>query len=249
MEEQDITSLTTTPNTVTLEPSLLPKPSLQTTPSSSKTYCIQQNPNLKKNPTVTPIPPKPTAPSPLIPTPVSASAARTAAGAVTLNKQNIVTGIQSLGANIVTIKNGQLIVRGPNHAAATQIAKVLSSGTAKLANLNGKQVLLTTAPVKEQPAAVEATPGPRSLLQGQGQQSSSSVESKLKNKLQKQMEKPLVKDDAWYLVGRRWFNLAKEYLALEGKVEESSNPGPIDNRGLWKEDGTDIRELIIAGGK
>ena len=50
----------------------------------------------------------------------------------------------------------------------------------------------------------------------------------------------------------RWFKQAKKYLALEGAVqdsggegEESSSPGPIDNRGLWREDGTDIREHMI----
>ena len=50
----------------------------------------------------------------------------------------------------------------------------------------------------------------------------------------------------------RWFKQAKKYLALEGAVqdsggegEETSSPGPIDNRGLWREDGTDIREHMI----
>ena len=97
---------------VSQQPSLLPKPSLHTTPA----------------------------------VPVVAG------GAATPAKQNTVVGIQSLGTNTVTIKDGQLIVQGPDYAAATQIAKLLSSGTAKLANLNGKQVLLTTAPAKEQPA-------------------------------------------------------------------------------------------------
>jgi hypothetical protein len=156
-------ALTPAPGSLSpLQPSLLPKPSLQTTPSSSKTYCIQRNPNLQNSPTVLPIQPKSIAPSPLTPTPTPAlaPAAPTAAVAGTAAKQNTVVGIQSLGANTVTIKDGQLIVQGPDHAAATQIAKLVSSGAAKLVNLNGKQLLLTTAPAKEQPAAVEAAAPP-----------------------------------------------------------------------------------------
>ena len=75
--------------------------------------------------------------------------------AATPAKQNTVGGIQSLGTNTLTIKDSQLIMQGPNYAATTQRAKLLSSG-AKLANPNSKQVLLTTLPAKEQPAEVEA---------------------------------------------------------------------------------------------
>ena len=123
--------------TTTSQPSLLPKPSLPSSPSPSKTYCIQRNPAVA-SPTVTPIQPKPVPAPPVVP----ALATPTTAAPGTSNKQNMVVGIQSLGANTVTIKDGQLIVQGPDHAAATNIAKLLSTGAAKLANLNGKQVML-----------------------------------------------------------------------------------------------------------
>merc|ERR1719450_2080149 len=133
------------------QPSLLPKPNIAPSPSPSKTYTIQRNPNVPVTPNMTPIQPKPIAPSPQqltpAPTPVQ-TPAPTPGTPATPNKQNMVVGIQSLGANTVTIKDGQLIVQGPDHAHATQIAQLLSTGAAKLANLNGKQVLLTTAPAK-----------------------------------------------------------------------------------------------------
>ena len=147
------------------QPSLLPKPNIAPTPSPSKTYTIQRNPNVPANPNVTPIQPKPIAPSPQqltpAPAPIQTPAVNSTPG--TPNKQNMVVGIQSLGANTVTIKDGQLIVQGPDHAAATQIAQLLSTGAAKLANLNGKQVLLTTAPAKagQQTATTPVAPPPR----------------------------------------------------------------------------------------
>merc|ERR1719422_984150 len=143
------------------QPSLLPKPNIAPSPSPSKTYTIQRNPNVPVTPNVTPIQPKPIAPSPQqltpAPTPVQTPAA-TPGTPATPNKQNMVVGIQSLGANTVTIKDGQLIVQGPDHAHATQIAQLLSTGAAKLANLNGKQVLLTTAPAKAGQQSTGATP-------------------------------------------------------------------------------------------
>ena len=52
-----------------------------------------------------------------------------------------------------------------------------------------------------------------------------------------------------------WFKQLKKYVGLEGAnydsggsaeaCDESSNPGPIDNKPLWKEDGSDIREHMI----
>ena len=148
------------------QPSLLPKPNIAPTPSPSKTYTIQRNPNIPAAPNVTPIQPKPIAPTPqqltpVTPTPIQTPAVNSTPG--TPNKQNMVVGIQSLGANTVTIKDGQLIVQGPDHAAATQIAQLLSTGAAKLANLNGKQVLLTTAPAKagQQAATTPVAPPPR----------------------------------------------------------------------------------------
>ena len=147
------------------QPSLLPKPNIAPTPSPSKTYTIQRNPNVPAAPNVTPIQPKPIAPSPqqLTPAPAPIQTPTVNSTPGTPNKQNMVVGIQSLGANTVTIKDGQLIVQGPDHAAATQIAQLLSTGAAKLANLNGKQVLLTTAPAKagQQTATTPVAPPPR----------------------------------------------------------------------------------------
>ena len=80
----------------------------------------------------------------------------------TPNKQDLVVGIQNLGANTVITKDGQLIVKGPDHTAVTQIVHLLSTGAAKVANLNGKQVLLIkrcgTAPAKTGQQAVPTTP-------------------------------------------------------------------------------------------
>ena len=56
------------------------------------------------------------------------------------------------------IQDGQLIVQGPDHEAATNIARQLASGQAKLANLGGKQVLLITNP-QQQAKAATATDG------------------------------------------------------------------------------------------
>ena len=54
-------------------------------------------------------------------------------------------------------------MNGPDHAVVTQISQLLSTGAAKLANLNGKQVLLTTAPAKagQQAATTPVAPPPR----------------------------------------------------------------------------------------
>ena len=43
-----------------------------------------------------------------------------------------------------------------------------------------------------------------------------------------------------FLVDRHWFKQASTYLA--GKT---ANPGLIDNKPLWKEDGSDIRDHMI----
>jgi len=56
-------------------------------------------------------------------------------------------------------------------------------------------------------------------------------------------DKPLVKGDAWYLLDYHWFKQLKNYVGLEG--DESANPGPIDNKPLFKEDGTEIRDHLI----
>jgi hypothetical protein len=75
-------------------------------------------------------------------------------------RQSKVVGIQSLGANTVTIKGPNLLtVQGPDHATVTAIARQLSTGQAKLGNVEGKQVLVIIAP-EEQAAAPPDPPAP-----------------------------------------------------------------------------------------
>ena len=162
---------TASPQTPTIQPQqLLPKPSPVQSPS--KTYTIQRNPNIMRGPSLnptTPIQPRPIQPAagPVTPaasvTPATPSTLATpptpatpiaAPGAA---KQKVV-GIQSLGNNTVTIKDGQLIVQGPDHEAATGIAKKLASGEAKLGNVNGKQVLVMLG--QEETPAPAPAPAP-----------------------------------------------------------------------------------------
>merc|ERR1711892_123280 len=76
----------------------------------------------------------------------------------------------------------------------------------------------------------------------------------LRTELQKHLEKPLAKGDAWFLVDNHWFKQLKKYVGMEGAMfdsggkeggEESANPGPIENKPLFKEDGSDIRDHMI----
>ena len=142
---------------------LLPKPSpVAGIQSPSKTYTIQRNPNVNHTPNSTPIQPKPQPPvapqpSPAPPTPATQSGGATAATA-SGTKQKVV-GIQSLGNNTVTIKDGQLIVQGPDHAEATAIARKLAAGEAKLGNVGGKQVLVMLG-AQEEPAPAQPAPAP-----------------------------------------------------------------------------------------
>ena len=57
-----------------------------------------------------------------------------------------------------------------------------------------------------------------------------------------------------FLVDNHWFKQLKKYVGMEGAMfdsggkeagEESDNPGPVDNKPLFKEDGSDIREHMI----
>ena len=58
-----------------------------------------------------------------------------------------------------------------------------------------------------------------------------------------------------YLVDNHWFKQLKKYVGLEGANydsggaglagDESANPGPIDNKPLFKEDGSEIRDHMI----
>ena len=148
--------------------SVLPKPNLAPNHTPSKTHTVQKNPKVTVTPNATPIQPKPIATSPqqLTPTPTliqTTAANPSIPSPTTQKKQNMLVGIQSLGAITVTIKNGQLIVQGPDHAAATQIAQLLSTGDAKVANFNGKQVLLTNAEAsggQQQTGATSTAPTP-----------------------------------------------------------------------------------------
>lgn len=70
----------------------------------------------------------------------------------------------------------------------------------------------------------------------------------LKCQLQKLADKSLVKGDAWYLIDNHWYKQLKGYVGLDpgGQVgSESANPGPIDNKPLFKEDSSDIRDHMI----
>ena len=79
--------------------------------------------------------------------------------AQTTGGQKQMVEVKSLGQNTVTFKGNQMIVSGPDVAQAQQIARQLSSGAAKLATLNGKQVLISTQPtVMNKTASPNATP-------------------------------------------------------------------------------------------
>lgn len=75
-----------------------------------------------------------------------------------------------------------------------------------------------------------------------------------KTELENLLEKSLAKGDAWYLVDSHWFKQLKKYVGMDGAMfdsggkdtgEESCNPGPIDNKPLFKDDGSDIRDHMI----
>ena len=141
--------------------------------SGGKTYCIpkatmtvaNQQTNQTTTPALpsTPVPPQqltPATPATPTATPVAAPpAAATSApttptiGTVqsqTTTGQKQMVEVKSLGQNTVTFKGQQMIVSGPDIAQAQLIAKQLSSGAAKLATLNGKQVLISTQPTAQQ---------------------------------------------------------------------------------------------------
>ncbi len=122
--------------------------------SGGKTYCIpkaqmtianqhQQSPVATTTTTpalpMTPLPPQQL--TNVTPTPQVATTPQP-----TATPQKQMVEVKSLGQNTVTVKGNQMIVSGPDIAQAQQIAKQLSSGAAKLATLNGKQVLISTQP-------------------------------------------------------------------------------------------------------
>ena len=104
----------------------------------------------------TPIQPKSIQPKPqpqpaVQPSPAPAATPTQSPAVATAGKQKVV-GIQSLGSNTVNIKDGQLIVQGPDHAAATAIARQLASGQAKVGNVCGKRVLVILGQEESAPA-------------------------------------------------------------------------------------------------
>ena len=151
-------------------------------------------------PTITPVvPPSPVVPS-LLPTNAATPTMVVAAPKTPGGKQ--VMEVKSLGQNSVTFKETQMIVSGPNMAQVQAITMQLSTGQARLASYNGKQVLilLTTA----QPAAPEprkppvqvtaqmllTAEGPRIVLQGiQGsnlpKEDLATIQEQVKNQLLK----------------------------------------------------------------
>ena len=102
-------------------------------------------------PTVTPA-----APVPLVTSPPPVTSAPATAPGTPAGKQ--VMEVKPLGPNSVTFKGTQMIVSGPDMAQAQAIAKQLSSGQARLASYNGKQVLISTTTA--QPAAGTPTVSP-----------------------------------------------------------------------------------------
>ena len=128
---------------------LLPKPKQVQSP-------IKRN---QRNPNIVP------SPSPATPIQPSASPATPATPVAGAAKQKVV-GIQSLGNNTVTIKDGKLIVQGPDHEVAMGISKKLTSGEARLGNVNRKQVLVMLGQEESPPPAQTAvSTSPQVLVQ------------------------------------------------------------------------------------
>ena len=154
--------------------------------SGGKTYCIPKASmalaTQQAQQPATPAPPPPATPSlPVTPVPPqqlesSPQAASTPPNATptctptigtvqaqSSNGQKQMVEVKSLGQNSVTFKGNQMIVSGPDITAAQNIAKQLSSGAAKLATLNGKQVLISTQPtVMNKPGGT--TPGAANVV-------------------------------------------------------------------------------------
>ena len=108
-------------------------------------------------PTAAPAPP----PAPLVSSPMATNAATPAAAAGAApgtpgGKQ--VMEVKPLGQNSVTFKGTQMIVSGPDMAQAQAIAKQLSTGQARLASYNGKQVLISTTTAQPAPGTPTVSP-------------------------------------------------------------------------------------------
>ena len=104
--------------------------------SNGKTYAIPKSATTTT--TLANKPATPIVPAAAPPQPVAAPVAAPVGG----GKQMV--EVKSLGQNTVTIRNGQMIVSGPDMDQAQAIAKQLASGQARLATLGNKQVLVST---------------------------------------------------------------------------------------------------------
>jgi nucleosome-remodeling factor subunit BPTF len=120
--------------------------------SNGKTYCIpkaatafaqQQANKTLTTTTSTPMVVQTLPTTALVTTPATPNAITTAPSATTTTPKQMME-VKPLGANSVTFKGHQMIVSGPDMAQAQSIAKQLSSGAARLATYNGKQVLIST---------------------------------------------------------------------------------------------------------
>ncbi len=139
--------------------------------SGGKTYCIPKatttvasQPQQQLTTTTPALPTTPVPQQQLTGTSTTTTSATTTpssvATATTPSGQKQMVEVKALGANTVSFKGNQMIVSGPDVAQAQLIAKQLSSGAARLATLNGKQVLISTTPtsVPKSGAATPTTP-------------------------------------------------------------------------------------------
>ena len=87
----------------------------------------------------------------------------------------------------------------------------------------------------------------------------------LKTNLQLYLDKPLAKGDAWFLIDSHWFKQLQKYVGMKDTpsldwgedvicdsggdeaVYNRANPGPINNKPLFKENGSGIRDHMIEG--
>ena len=123
------------------------------------------SPNVSHTHTTPPIEPKMQPPVPSLPSSTSETPTMPSDTAKVAETKKKIASIKSLGSNTVTIKDGQLIVQGPDHAEATAIARKLAAGEAKLGNVGGKQVLIMMGGQEEADSEVteelpEVTEGP-----------------------------------------------------------------------------------------
>jgi len=115
-----------------------------------------------------------------------------------------------------------------------------------------------TQPPPSQPLDRQS-PAPRGSTKGTASMAEKPLIGNLKFEMQEFLQKPLVKGDAWYLVDNHWFKQFKKYVGLcletpydsGGEWDPALNPGPIENKPLFKEESLqdgqepDIRELMI----